>query len=316
MRILITGGTGFIGSALVKKLLYLKHDVIITGIDGEQPIPNDVICHDYESLYGLKVDAIFHQAAINDTQTNDTKSMWHANFELPIKIFKDLYENGCRKFIYASSAATYGQSKPPFNDDFLNSQPLTAYSRTKAAFDLWAQDFAPDASVIGMKYSNVYGPGEAHKGKRMSMVGQILHTMLKSESPKLFAPGDQKRDWVYIDDVVHANLLAFTTNIRGVFNVGSGDVVMFKDLVKIINEQLETQIPYTLIENPYANTYQDVTELTMKKARTLLGYVPHYSVKKGISEYVKHLKITHHPILHQNQSFSYKCQPTLQIDQR
>jgi len=297
MRILVTGGTGFVGSNLVRELAKEDHDIIVTGTNTEAKIPEvkkflnlhlDGI--DFNQI--SKVDIVFHIAANNDTLDSDEDEMMRANFVSPITLFYRALYGGCKKFVYASSTAVYGDSPSPYVEDKTPLNPLNAYARSKAKFEVFATNFAKSskAQVVGLRYCNVYGPGESHKGHRASMIYQVVKQMMSAKRPKLFKHGGQKRDYIYVKDVVRANILASKYDGSGIFNCGFGNATSFNDLVHMANNELKTNYQPEYIENPYEANYQSHTKCDMKKASQELGFTPEYSVAKGMSEYIPYLK--------------------------
>ena len=137
--------------------------------------------------------------------------MW-ANVEAPMKFLTDLRNFcNCCEFVYASSSAVYGSQPAPYKEGVTPEIPLNPYGESKAEFDKRMMQFGKSwhkTKVVGLRYTNVYGPGEEHKGKRASMIHQMVKTMMKGDKPELFWDGTQQRDWVYIKDVVRANMHA------------------------------------------------------------------------------------------------------------
>ncbi|MFH1443111.1 MAG: NAD-dependent epimerase/dehydratase family protein, partial [Candidatus Micrarchaeota archaeon] len=229
MRALVTGGTGFIGSNLAGRLIREGWGVTITGRKGEQEIPelkNPVVEGDLGKIEWHKLgrfDAVFHQAAITDTLVTDEKEMMRVNCEEARRLFEFAKESGCKKIVYASSTAVYGAGKTPYRETD-DPVPLNAYGRSKLELDKFAMKFASenqDMTVVGLRYCNVYGQGESHKGKMASMALQIAKQM-KIGNPKLFKWGEQKRDYIFVKDVVEANLLALEAKKSVVLNCGGG----------------------------------------------------------------------------------------------
>ena len=136
--------------------------------------------------------------------------------------------------------------------------------------------------MVGLRFCNVYGPGEGHKGKRRSMVSQLYKQMAAGEQPKIFKDGTQKRDWAYVDDVCNCLMAASKYSGVDVFNCGSGQAISFLRLIEIINERLGTKFEPEFIDNPNEAAYQSYTECDMKKAQEKLGFIPAYDVMAGL----------------------------------
>lgn len=291
MRILVTGGTGFVGSNLVYHLVEQGHDVVATGHDAEQKLPKEVkvlqpsfVGLDWDSLG--KIDVVFHQAAINDTTLLDEREMFRANFESSKELFKQVVEKGCKRIVYASSTAAYGDAPPPYKED-MPMNPLNPYGKSKKLLDEFAMQFAkehPDTVIVGLRYCNIYGPRDSHKGSRACMIPQFAKQMLKG-NPKLFKFGEQKRDYIYVKDVVKANMLASQAKESCIVNCGSGKATTFNDLIKILNNVLGLNRTPEYIDNPYADKYQSYTECDMSLAKEKIGFVPEFDIEKGIKDY-------------------------------
>ncbi|MBI4918404.1 NAD-dependent epimerase/dehydratase family protein, partial [archaeon] len=194
MKVLVTGGTGFIGSNLAKHFSE-NHEVVITGSKNEQTTDLKTMDKNIQWKKLGSIDALFHQAAINDTLLNDADVMNKFNVEYSKKLFENAVENGCKKIVYASSTAAYGDVEAPYKEHG-PFNPLNAYGRSKLMLDWFAMDFArdhPNILVVGLRYCNVYGPGEEHKGKRASMIYQLAQQIKKENVCRLFKWGKQKR---------------------------------------------------------------------------------------------------------------------------
>ncbi len=292
MNVLVTGGTGFIGSNLVSQLRKDGHNVAITGYDAEQKIPDFKGKCFYPSFIGLdwdsfeKYDVVFHQAAINETTLLDRKEMFRANLKSSKELFKRVMEKGCKRIVYASSTAVYGNAKAPHKES-IPLIPLNPYGESKKLLDEFAMIFSkdnPDVVVIGLRYCNVYGPGENHKGKRASMIYQLAQQMITG-NPRIFKYGEQKRDYIYVKDVVTANLLAAKAKESCVVNCGLGKATSFNDLIIILNRVIGLSRKPVYIDNPYEKMYQNFTECDMNIAKTKIGFIPKYNIEKGIKDY-------------------------------
>jgi ADP-L-glycero-D-manno-heptose 6-epimerase len=229
-------------------------------------------------------DVIFHEASITDTTVLDQRKMMQNNAEA----FRILLDSAARwksRVIWASSAATYGRGPAPMKES-QPAEPLNVYGYSKLAMEDLARTWAPKLAhpIVGLRYFNVYGPGEQHKGKFASMIHQLAKQMRAGKRPRIFAPGDQRRDFVYIDDVVQINLKAMTAKESGVFNVGAGASGSFNDVVQHLNRVLKTNLPPEYFENPY-DFFQTWTEADLTQSRKVLGYEPKYDLAKGIDAY-------------------------------
>jgi ADP-L-glycero-D-manno-heptose 6-epimerase len=138
--------------------------------------------------------------------------------------------------------------------------------------------------IIALRYSNVYGPGETHKGKLASMIYQLAKRMRAGERPRIFTAGEQRRDFVYVDDVTTANLNAAVAKNSGIYNVGAGQSWTFNQVVAELNRVLKTDLPPDYFQNPYSFT-QDWTETDLSHARQALGFEPKFDLRSGIEAY-------------------------------
>jgi len=292
MRILVTGGTGFVGSNIALKLMELGHEVLITGSDAEQKLPGfkgkylqpDLIGIDWDAVGN--VDAVIHEAAINDTTSLDEREMMRANVDASLALFEYAAAHGCKRIVYASSTAVYGATPAPYVED-KGLEPLNPYGLSKKVLDEKAMAFAavhPEITVVGLRYCNVYGPRESHKGARASMIYQLAKQMAKG-NPRIFKYGEQKRDYIYMKDVVEANLLALEAKESSVVNCGAGEATSFNEIIAILNKTMGLDRAPEYIENPYAARYQNFTQCDMSKAKEKIGFVPKYDVQKGIADY-------------------------------
>lgn len=302
MKILVTGGTGFVGSHIARELLSQGHEVLITGScpervpKGTKFLPHNLNGIDFRSLEGIEV--VFHQSANNNTMDNDYEQMIRSNFYAACDLFLGiLHHSECKQFVYASSTAIYGNQPTPYKE---NQQPgpLNAYGRSKLRFDDYAIEFGKrhDVNVIGLRYSNVFGAGESHKGPRASMVSRLAEKIRDGSPITLFKNGTQKREWIYVKDVVKANLLAMNFKGIEIFNCGTGKPYTFNEVVNILyryfDEKKAINTLYHLdkkhlinyIENPRPEEYQNNVHTDMTKAQEILGFSPNYDLIDGITD--------------------------------
>jgi len=201
-------------------------------------------------------------------------------------LFRHVAGQGCRKIVFASTTAVYGRNPAPYKEDGpfdLN----TPYAESKklleeAAADLQAE--FPDLVTVGLRYCNVYGPRENHKGSRATMIHQFAKQM-RDANPRLFKYGEQKRDYIYVRDVVSANLCAASASESCIVNCGSGRAVTFNRLVEILNEVTGLNRDPEYIDNPFKGNYQNDTTCDMSLAEKAIGFIPSFSIEEGIKDY-------------------------------
>jgi len=287
MRVLVTGGLGFIGSHIAQYFVAQGHDVVVTGKTGTNTLEKSIHVQSIQELATFGTfDAVFHQAALTDTTVLDKERMFHENVVRSRKLFDILLEKGCKHIVYASSATVYGNGSVPYKEH-QQLQPLNPYAESKLALEKLAQTYRqlyPDVTFVGLRYSNVYGPGEAHKGTSASIIYQFAQCMLKG-NPTLFNQGQQQRDYIYVADVVRANALAAQAKESCVVNCGSGKPTTSNELVAILNDVLGLKRIPEYVGNPYQNRSQSHTACDMTLAKEKLGFVPEHDIRKGIQAY-------------------------------
>jgi ADP-L-glycero-D-manno-heptose 6-epimerase len=318
--ILVTGGAGFIGSNIVARLCQDPDiDVVVCdrlreAADGKwrniakHPIA-DIIApealFDWLAARGSDVETVVHMGAISSTMELDADRIIHTNFSLS----RDLYRwcaGNKRRLIYASSAATYGDATDGFGgQDDLTSlkalRPLNAYGWSKALFDIFAvreatRGHAP-AQWVGLKFFNVYGPNEGHKGSMKSVAAQIWPRVAGGEPVRLFkshnpdyADGGQLRDFVYVRDVVDiVDWLIANPKVNGVYNLGSGEARSFKDMALAVfaASGVKPQIEYFDMPEALRGAYQYFTQADMSRLRAAGYTAPLTTVEEGAGDYVR-----------------------------
>jgi ADP-L-glycero-D-manno-heptose 6-epimerase len=302
MRMLVTGAAGFIGSNVAKRLVKEGHAVTalesfhhssswgnLASFAGKTVTLN--ILTDPAGVAGLEpAEVVFHQASItgvideNGKTVNDDKRILETNVETFRRLLDWAVKTRAR-VVWASSCSVYGRGASPMRES-QRPDPLNAYARSKLQMEELAREYAGKLAhpIVGLRYSNVYGPGERHKGKLASMIYQLAGQMRAGKRPRIFKAGEQKRDFVYIDDVVDANLLAMNAKESGVYNAGAGRSWSFNELVAELNRALGTKLEPEYFENPYGFT-QDWTETDLTLATSKLGYRPKFDLRKGIEAY-------------------------------
>ena len=309
--IIVTGAAGFIGSCIVSRLNKDgENNIIVVDVlrknDKWKNLRN-LNYYDYldrnQLLDYLKthsnIEAIIHMGACSSTTETDTNYLMENNYRYTLNLAEHCVKNKIR-FIYASSAATYGDGDRGYDDDengLRKLQPMNMYGYSKHAFDLKAQREGWLSEILGLKFFNVYGPNEYHKGDMVSVVYKAFNqikergyvNLFKSHRPD-FNDGEQKRDFVYVMDAV--DMVMFFMNNKdksGVYNVGAGKARIFKDLVSstFTAMGLEPNIKYIDMPVEIRDRYQYYTEAKMDKIQAA-GYMnPPHSLEEGIKDYVQ-----------------------------
>ena len=317
--ILITGGAGFIGSNLAfyfqanfpkskvtvfdcfrndetftnGNLKSFGHYKNLIGFRGEIISGNINNKDDLSLLDKYNFDFIFHHAAISDTRVYDQEIIMKTN----VNSFYDLLEIAKKDesvMVYASSAATYGNLPSPQTVGQEN--PENPYGYSKYIMDQIAIRYSlenPDLTIVGLRFFNVYGPREYYKGNTSSMVIQLGHQILDGKAPRLFTNSNQiLRDFIYIDDVVQANIKACTPKQNGTYNVGTGIPRNFQEIADILQKELDTDLGTDYFPNPY-NGYQMNTEADISSTKKNLDFEPKFSLERGIKAYIPEILRLH-----------------------
>jgi ADP-L-glycero-D-manno-heptose 6-epimerase len=320
---IVTGGAGFIGSNIVKSLndRGITDILVVDNLENTEKIKNlaDLRIVDYMDKTDFfdfmlsakkigKVDAVFHEGACSDTMATDGKYVLHNNFTYS-KMLLDFCERHNAQFIYASSASVYGAGTR-FVESPKYESALNAYAWSKLLFDCHIRSLG-DISVqcCGLRYFNVYGPRELHKGRMASVAWHFRNQLNDSGSVKLFSgtdgygDGQQLRDFVYVDDVVNVNMfLLDNPDIRGIFNVGTGRCQSFNDValasINYVRRKLDQdlltledavaggQISYIPMPAALEGKYQSYTQANLDRLRNT-GYDREFdNVGQGVDKYM------------------------------
>lgn len=315
----VTGGAGFIGSNIVARLAE-DRDLDVVVCDrlreaelgkwrniakhpiGDFVAPDDMF--DWLEKRWRDVELVVHMAAVSSTTEPDADKIIHSNFTLSRDLFRWCADRQ-RRFVYASSAATYGAGENGFDDDdsfgaLAALRPLNTYGWSKALFDIFAarqaaRDYAPP-QWVGLKFFNVYGPNEEHKHAMKSVASQIWPHVRDGHGVQLFKSyrqdvpdGGQKRDFVYVRDAAGVTRWLYENpQVNGVYNLGSGTARTFEDMARQVFEAAgkTAQIEYTPMPPAIRDKYQYFTEARMERLFEA-GYPnPMTSLEEGIGEYV------------------------------
>jgi len=298
---LVTGGAGFIGSNLALALQQHFESARIVVVDDFRSgdfknlcgfrgdfVAADISRLDWnEQFKDITFDVIFHEASITDTTDHDQFKQAHDNIE-GFRRLLSFAEQSQTPVIYASSAATYGLKSGIMYEDDPVLAPANIYAFTKVQIDNLARYYMnkmPSWKIIGLRYFNVYGPREAHKRSAASMVYQLYKQIKDGKNPRIFKFGEQKRDFVYVKDVINLNIKAISAKKSGIYNCGSGCPISFNQLVEILNKNLGTDFAPEYFENPYKEFYQSHTEADLTKTKNDFGFSP-TTPFEGIADYI------------------------------
>ena len=312
--IVVTGGAGFIGSAIIWKLNQLgKTNIIIVDELGKDEKWKNLVGlnykdfvhkHDFieqvlDDVIPYNVEAVIHMGANSSTTEKDADHLMNNNFHYTKELAKYCVEKNIR-FIYASSAATYGDGAFGFEDDeskIENLRPLNMYGYSKQLFDLWAKRSGVLDRIVGIKYFNVYGPNEYHKADMRSVVHKAFEQVRDTGKVRLFKSlnsnykdGEQMRDFIYVKDAVDMTLYFLDKpNKNGLFNVGAGKAHTWNDLAISLFKAVgkPVNIEYVDLPQHLAEKYQYFTEATLSKIRSAGYEQPSASLEDGVTDYVK-----------------------------
>ena len=312
--IVVTGGAGFIGSAVVAGLNAGGYDDIlivdILGSDEKWKNLRKLIFTDYmeaedfsallaEDLADWDIEAVFHFGACSDTTETDAAYLVRNNYEYSKMVAQWAVGQNAR-FIYASSAATYGDGAAGFGDDqdkLENLRPLNMYGYSKQMFDVWAEQTGLFEKAVGLKFFNVFGPNEYHKANMRSFVLKAYEQICQSGKVCLFkshradyADGCQLRDFLYIKDAVEMTLFFLDRpEINGIFNIGTGKSRTWNDLAAAVFAAMgkEAAIEYIPMPENIREKYQYYTQAEIAKLRAA-GYVkPITPLEDAVADYVR-----------------------------
>jgi ADP-L-glycero-D-manno-heptose 6-epimerase len=310
--IILTGGAGFIGSCFLKTLNANGiYDVIVVDRLGTADKWKNLVGKRFAGYYhkneffdvllentelSRDIDAIVHLGACSSTTESDVDYIMSNNLNYSINLGTYAAEHNI-KFIYASSAATYGDGSNGYSDSSIDGlRPLNPYGFSKHLFDQWVMDNELDTEFTGVKFFNVFGPNEYHKGDMASMIfksfNQIMNTgkvsLFKSNSPD-FKDGEQKRDFVYVKDATNVlwNMLE-NKNTGGIFNLGTGKARTWNDLVAAVFNALgrETNIEYIDMPGKLEGKYQNFTQADIRKLKASPFAIKFTELEDAVHDYV------------------------------
>ncbi len=314
---IVTGGAGFIGSALVWELnQHGIEDILVIDLEkehfkqknlekraiGEQIHRDETMTWLNRTGQSSKIEAIFHLGACSSTTETDVVYLTENNVHYSMRLWEYCSKHRI-PFIYASSAATYGDGKLGFSDDpdlTPKLKPLNEYGISKKSFDVWAQQQTNTPPYwAGLRFFNVYGPQEYHKGSQASVIEHFVPQVQLHDTISLFASarsdisdGEQKRDFVYVKDCTKVMMHLFENHTQlksGIFNCGTGKGRSFNDVAKAVFKTMDKKAHITYIPTPknLVEHYQYFTEADLSRLREIAKYTqPFTTIENGVNDYV------------------------------
>jgi UDP-glucose 4-epimerase len=300
MKILVTGGAGFIGSNLVDRLVDEGHSVVVidnlsTGklenIHKEARFYEKEICSsEITDIFKKELfDFVYHEAAQIDVQKSISDPMFDGDVNIlgTINILKACIESNVKKIIYASSAAVYGEPQYLGIDENHPVRPISYYGISKYTPENYIETFSKIFNIdyTILRYANVYGIRQDPKGEG-GVISIFIDKLFKGESPTIFGDGCATRDFIYVDDVIEANIKALNRGSRKVFNIGTGKAISVKELFDIMKEIMKSDLEVQHREvrkGDIRHSFFDV-----KSAKEALGWAPKYRVEEGLNKTIQY----------------------------
>lgn len=314
---IITGGAGFIGSAICWRLNSLGiEDILIVDTDLEGIKKNNTANLKFKDFvdkdsflkrvvnnsFYSKLDTVYHMGACSSTTEENMEFLKANNFEYSKEVGKWSLKNGIR-FIYASSAATYGNGEHGFEDNhelIPLLKPLNKYGLSKQMFDMWVLENKYENKFAGIKYFNVFGPNENHKGEMRSMVNKAYHQIKETGRMKLFKSykpeyndGEQRRDFLYVKDAVEMTIYfdaieGAGRDFTGIYNVGSGNAYTWNELANAIFKAMNKEVTIEYVDMPdnIKEQYQYYSKAELIKLRDSGYRVDITELERGVEDYI------------------------------
>ena len=310
--IVLTGGAGFIGSAFLRKLNAEGiNDVLVVDHLGQAEKWKNLVSKSFRTmidkdafLYGMEqgsfdegIDCIIHLGACTNTTERDADYLFENNYHYSVKLAVHCLNHDIR-FIYASSAATYGMGECGYSDSVFDPlRPMNMYGFSKHIFDLWVRQNGCEDRFAGLKFFNVFGPNEYHKDSMASMVYKSFQQIQEHGRVKLFrstvpeyADGEQKRDFIYVKDVIEVLWKLYKEpSVNGIFNLGTGTARSWNDLVAAVFDAMDRERVVDYVDMPASlkDQYQNFTQADMTKLNSTAAAHQCQSLEDSVRDYVR-----------------------------
>lgn len=304
MRILVTGGAGFIGSHLVEALSRKKYEIRIIDDFSTGKWQNiekfknriEIIRGDISKKEAVEkamedVDYVFHEAALTSVVESFKFPLktWEVNIRGTKFLLNAAEKNKVKRFIFASSAAVYGDEPTLPKRETMGTRAVSPYGESKSIGELTLESSARRTGLktVSLRYFNVYGPRQDPNSEYSGVISRFIGMMLNEKRPVIYGDGNQTRDFIYVKDVVEANLLVVKKKeaVGQVFNIATGRPTSINELVETINEILGTDIKPIYEKSRLGDIRHSYADIT--KARTLLGFEPKYTLKEGLKKTIE-----------------------------
>ena len=298
MKILVTGGAGFIGSNIVERLVKEGHEVTVvdnlhTGnLDNLKNVKSKIKFIECDSggfpdKTKEKFDVIFHEGSYSSTPMYKKNPLLTANvIQDFIRILEYAKENKT-KIVWASTSSMYSGQKPPHREN-MKVEVTDFYTEGRYEMERLSQLYHQLYGVksIGLRYFSVYGPHEESKKTYANLISQFLWALQKDEPPEVYGDGEQTRDFTYVEDIVEANILAMNSNVDfGIYNIGTGDTTTINQMINLLKQKTGKHIETKYIENPIKN-YVYITQADISKAERELKFKAKIKLEKGIEKLI------------------------------
>jgi len=299
-KIVVTGGAGFIGSNLVR-VLALGNEVMVIDDLSTGYLKNIKDLIDNQSIQFIKgsitdldllqktfkdIDYVFHEAAIPSVPRSilDPIKSNHVNVNGTLNVLFAAKNNNVKKVVYASSSSVYGDTPALPKCEDMKPCPLAPYAVNKLTGEYYCQVFTSvyNLPTVSLRYFNVYGPCQDPTSEYAAVIPNFITRILTGDSPIIYGDGKQSRDFTFINDVVHANILAAQSNALGVFNIAGGKQISIDNLAKLITTIFKKDLNPIYKEPRPGDIKHSLADIS--KARTTFGYEPKFDIKDGLKE--------------------------------
>ena len=307
MRIVITGGAGFIGSNLAEVLaLAPNNEVCVVDDLSTGRVENIPIASGIEFIKGsitdlqlmnevlADADFVFHQAALPGVQRSieDPAHANEVNIRGTLNVLMAARDAGVKKVIYASSSSVYGDTPELPNREGMTPNPLSPYAVTKLVGEYYCKVFNDvyGLNTISLRYFNVYGPRQDPHSEYAAVIPRFVSRVLRGEPPIIYGDGQQTRDFTFVKDVVNANILAMNSDATGVYNIASGRMISIQELATLITRLTgrDSDLEPVFDKPRKGDVRHSLADIS--RARAVMGYKPEYSLERGLEETLRWFK--------------------------